>query len=179
MYYATKYVSPVGVITLASDGENLIGLWLEGQKYHGGTVSGPMVESDTLPVFAATKVWLERYFAGQRPAVADLPLAPSGSDFRKAVWGILCDIPYGEVVTYGDIARQMATRLHRESMSSQAVGGAVGHNPISIIIPCHRVVGTGGSLTGYAGGIHTKKRLLALEGVDLDRFSVPTKGTAL
>ena len=120
-----------------------------------------------------------RYFAGGRPPVAELPLAPVGGEFRQAVWKILCDIPYGEVTTYGEIARKMAARGNRRSMSAQAVGGAVGHNPISIIIPCHRVVGAGGSLTGYAGGIAAKIRLLKLEGVDMSRLFMPKKGTAL
>ena len=110
---------------------------------------------------------------------AELPLAPVGGEFRQAVWKILCDIPYGEVTTYGEIARKMAARGNRRSMSAQAVGGAVGHNPISIIIPCHRVVGAGGSLTGYAGGIAAKISLLKLEGADMSRLFMPKKGTAL
>ncbi|WP_295925618.1 methylated-DNA--[protein]-cysteine S-methyltransferase, partial [uncultured Akkermansia sp.] len=125
------------------------------------------------------KDWLDRYFAGGRAPIAQLPLAPVGGEFRQAVWKILCGIPYGEVTTYGEIARKMAARGNRRSMSAQAVGGAVGHNPISIIIPCHRVVGTGGSLTGYAGGIAAKIRLLELEGVDMSRLFMPKRGTAL
>lgn len=136
MYYSTYYSSPLGPLTLASDGEHLAGLWLEGQKYFGDTVSGDMEERDGLPVFAAARDWLDRYFAGGRPPVAELPLAPVGGEFRQAVWKILCDIPYGEVTTYGEIARKMAARGNRRSMSAQAVGGAGGHNPISIIIPC-------------------------------------------
>lgn len=108
-----------------------------------------------------------------------MPLAPVGSEFRQNVWTILCEIPYGEVTTYGDIAKKMAAKMGKAAMSSQAVGGAVGHNPISIIIPCHRVVGANGSLTGYAGGIKTKIKLLELEGVDMSRLFVPTRGTAL
>ena len=179
MYYSTHYSSPLGPLTLASDGEHLAGLWLEGQKYFGDTVSGDMEERDGLSVFAAARDWLDRYFAGGRPPIAELPLAPVGGEFRQAVWKILCDIPYGEVTTYGEIARKMAARGNRRSMSAQAVGGAVGHNPISIIIPCHRVVGAGGSLTGYAGGIAAKIRLLKLEGVDMSRLFMPKKGTAL
>lgn len=178
MTYTTTYASPPGTITLASDGDSLTGLWNEGQKYHGGGVDGPTAPDDGLSVFAAAKGWLDRYFAGERPDASALPLAPAGSDFRRAVWEILRRIPYGEVITYGDIARQMAAKSGRATMSAQAVGGAVGHNPISIIIPCHRVVGTGGSLTGYAGGIPMKIRLLELEGVDVARFSIPKKGTA-
>lgn len=179
MYYSTNYTSPLGTIMLASDGENLIGLWMEGQKYHGGTVPEEMTENDDLPVFAAAKDWLDRYFAGDKPAVSELPLAPTGGEFRQAVWKILCDIPYGECMTYGDIAKKIAVQMNKPGMSGQAVGGAVGHNPISIIIPCHRVIGSNGSLTGYAGGIAKKVKLLEHEGVDVSRLSVPKKGTAL
>lgn len=178
-YYSTHYSSPLGVFTLASDGDHLTGLWLEGQKYFGGTVRGNMEERDGLPVFASAKDWLDRYFAGGTPRISELPLAPAGGEFRQDVWKILCEIPYGEVTTYGELARKIAARGNKRSMSAQAVGGAVGHNPISIIIPCHRVVGAGGSLTGYAGGIAAKIRLLELEGVDMSRLFVPKKGTAL
>jgi methylated-DNA-[protein]-cysteine S-methyltransferase len=167
----------VGLITLASDGGSLAGLWIEGQKYHGG-ISG-MTENGDVPVFTAAKKWLDRYFAGERPVVSELPLAPAGSTFRQEVWRILCEIPYGKVVTYGNIAKKMAAKMNRESMSSQAAGGAVGHNPLSIIIPCHRVVGSNGSLTGYAGGIATKIKLLEREGVDMSSLFVPKSGTAL
>ncbi len=179
MYYSIKYPSPAGIITLASDGNSLVGLWIEGQKYHGGTISDAMAENNHLPVFDTTKRWLDRYFSGEKPGISELPLAPAGGEFRQGIWSILCEIPYGEVITYGDIARKMAAKMNRKSMSSQAVGGAVGHNPISIIIPCHRVVGSNGSLTGYAGGLHTKIKLLELEGVDMSRLFVPSKGTAL
>ncbi len=179
MYYRTTYPSPVGLITLACDGGNLVGVWNEGQKYHGAAISAEMIEKDDMPVFDAAKKWLDRYFAGKKPAASQLPLAPIGSEFRKSVWTILCEIPYGEIITYGEIARKMAAKMNKETMSSQAVGGAVGHNPISIIIPCHRVVGANGSLTGYAGGLKTKVKLLELEGIDMSRLFVPAKGTAL
>jgi len=179
MYYSTIYPSPVGTITLACDNDNLVGLWLEGQKYHGGTIPEEMIENNDLPLFDAVKKWLDRYFTGDKPSISELPLAPIGGKFRQGVWGILCEIPYGEVITYGDIAKKMAVKMNKNSMSSQAVGGAVGHNPISIIIPCHRVVGSNGSLTGYAGGVNTKVKLLELEGVDMSRLFIPTKGTAL
>lgn len=179
MYYATTYAGPPGEITLACDGDHLVGLWLAGQKYFGDTVPETMTTKHELSVFQAAKQWLDRYFAGARPDIAELPLAPVGGAFRQAVWALLCEIPYGQVTTYGEIARKMATRMHKTSMSSQAVGGAVGHNPISIIIPCHRVVGANGSLTGYSGGIKTKAQLLELEGVDMTRLFVPQKGTAL
>ena len=179
MYYSTDYTSPVGKLLLASDGESLIGLWLEGQKYHGGQIGGELTKTDDLPVFAVVKNWLDRYFDGENPSINELPLAPIGSDFRQDIWKLLCEIPYGEVVTYGDLAKKMATKRNLPGMSSQAIGGAVGHNPISIIIPCHRVVGASGSLTGYAGGIDKKIQLLSHEGVDLSRMVVPKKGTAL
>ena len=175
MYYSTTVPSPVGALTLAcdGDGESLVGLWLEGQKYHGDTIPEAMMEKDDMPVFNATKQWLDRYFSDKQPAISDLPLAPIGGAFRQGVWSILCEIPYGQVLTYGEIAKKMGCK------SSQAVGGAVGHNPISIIIPCHRVVGANGSLTGYAGGVQTKIKLLELEGVEMSKLFVPKKGTAL
>ncbi len=179
MYYRTTCPSPVGLMTLACDGDRLVGLWLEGQKYHGGTVPGEMAENSDMPVFRDAIKWLDSYFTGEKPAVSELPLAPVGGAFRRGVWDILRGIPYGEVITYGEIAKQMAAKMGKDSMSGQAVGGAVGHNPISIIIPCHRVVGSNGSLTGYAGGIQTKIKLLRLEGVDMTNLSVPKKGTAL
>jgi methylated-DNA-[protein]-cysteine S-methyltransferase len=179
MYYSTSYPSPLGALTLACDGNNLVGLWIDGQKYHGGTIPEAMTADNDIPVFDAAKEWLDKYFAGKKPAVSELPLAPIGGDFRQEVWGILCEIPYGEVITYGGIAKKMAAKMNKESMSSQAVGGAVGHNPISIIIPCHRVVGSNGSLTGYAGGLDKKVKLLKLEGVDISRMFIPKKGTAL
>jgi len=160
MYYKTNYSSPLCQIMLASDGENLIGLWLEGQKYYGGSVKESMSQKDDLPVFLAAKAWLDRYFRGEKPDISELPLAPAGSDFSKEVWDILCKIPYGEHTTYGGIAKTLAKKHGKKSMSAQAVGGAVGHNPISIIIPCHRVIGANGSLTGYAGGIDKKIKLL-------------------
>jgi len=173
MFYRTTYPSPVGILTLACNRDGLAGLWIAGQKYHGGTIPGAMTEKDDMPVFEAAKQWLDSYFAGGKPAITGLPLAPIGGAFRQSVWGILCEIPYGEVITYGEIAKKIGCG------SAQAVGGAVGHNPISIIIPCHRVVGTNGSLTGYAGGIGVKIKLLELEGADMAKLSVPGKGTAL
>ncbi len=179
MYYSTTYLSPVGTITLASMDGHLVGIWNEGQKYHGSGLAASMTEKDDMPVFDAAKRWLDHYFAGKKPAISELPLSPIGGEFRQHVWRILCEIPYGQVITYGEIAQKVAAKLNKTTMSSQAVGGAVGHNPISIVIPCHRVVGTNGSLTGYAGGIGTKVKLLELEGVDMSRLFVPTKGTAL
>ena len=166
MYYSTNYNSPIGAVMIASDGENIIGLWLEGQAYYGGSVADELSEKDDLPIFAAAKDWLDRYFDGKKPNISELPLAPIGGAFRQAVWSLLCEIPYGECITYGDIA----IKLGKSAAAARAVGGAVGHNPISIIIPCHRVVGADGNLTGYAGGIDKKVKLLKHEGVDCLRL---------
>lgn len=156
-YRFTTCPSPVGRLTLASDGENLVGLWLEGQKYFGQPLlPGACVQDGGLAVFRAARQWLDAYFAGEQPCPGALPLRPAGSAFRQQVWALLCRIPYGATTTYGALAARLAAQMGRPSMSSQAVGGAVGHNPISIIIPCHRVVGSHGSLTGYAGGLAAK-----------------------
>lgn len=167
MYRSTRYDSPVGRLTLCCCEDKLSGLWIEGQKYFGGSVSGEMVPGEA-PVLDQARGWLDRYFAGERPDAGELPLAPAGSPFRQMVWRLLCAIPYGQVSTYGELARRAAAELGRPSMSAQAVGGAVGHNPISIIIPCHRLVGADGSLTGYAGGLDRKLWLLRHEGAELE-----------
>ena len=177
MQYITHYQSPLGSITISSDGTSLTGLWFDGQKYFASTLGADYKEKD-LPVFTEAKRWLDIYFSGNEPDFTPL-LALKGSAFRMAVWQILQSIPYGQTITYGDIARQLAAQTGKTKMSAQAVGGAVGHNPISIIVPCHRVVGTGGSLTGYAGGIAKKIKLLELEGIDTTKFTVSTRGTAL
>lgn len=179
MYCSTTYASPIGMITLACAGDNLVGLWMEGQKYFGDTIPEKLAEKNDMPVFTKTKAWLDRYFAGKKPKISALPLAPIGGEFRQGVWNALCEIPYGEVVTYGGIAKKMAEKMNKRSMSSQAVGGAVGHNPISIIIPCHRVVGSNGSVTGYSGGVDMKLKLLELEGFNTAGLFIPKKGTAL
>lgn len=164
--YKTVYRSPLGELTLASDGENLCGLWLEGQKYFAGTIKEEMKVCPELNIFLQTVRWLDRYFAHRRPEIGELPLSPVGSVFRQTVWTLLCEIPYGEMTTYGEIAKKTAAITGRR-VSARAVGGAVGHNPISIIIPCHRVVGSNGHLTGYAGGVEKKIWLLEHEGMDL------------
>ena len=213
--YYTTYTSPVGALTLTSDGTSLTGLWTEHGKYapdfSDGTASpqasssmdfsdgntspqasssmdfsagntspqapstsrfsGKMTSPARLPVFLQTMQWLDRYFRGENPKM-DLPLAPSGSPFRHLVWDILLTIPYGETITYGAIARQLEAATGKRA-AAQAVGGAVGHNPIGILIPCHRVVGKSGSLTGYAGGLEVKTALLTLEGVDMTKFFLP------
>lgn len=179
MFYSTEYSSPVGKLTIASDGEHIAGLWLAGQKYFLGTLEETPERNDKLEIFDKTKNWLNRYFAGEKPRPKELPLRPIGGAFRQCIWKHLCEIPYGEVATYGAIAKKAAKSLGRESMSAQAAGNAVGHNPISIIIPCHRVVGTNGSLTGYAGGIDKKIQLLQLEQVDMSNLFVPKKSTAM
>ncbi len=225
MTFMTFYESPVGRLTLASDGEALTGLWIEGQKYYLGGLKEMPPRRDALPIFGQTKEWLGRYFAGEKPRPEELPLRPQGSDFQKMIWRYLTEIPYGSLTTYKELAqraaaersrmtwseaeRSCATRSEAErccavqraaggeehtarpkseqsrparpaggekrpvSMSAQAAGGAVGHNPISIIIPCHRVVAADGSLTGYAGGLDVKERLLELEGVDLTKLYRP------
>ncbi len=168
--YSSCFQSPIGELTAVSDGEHIVGLWISGQKYFAGTVKEDMEESPGLQIFRDAKDWLDRYFAGKRPHPLELPLAPCGSEFRHMVWDLLCEIPYGEVTSYGEIAKKIALKTGKKSMSAQAVGGAVGHNPISIIIPCHRVIGKNGDLTGYAGGLEIKRTLLALEGFDVKNF---------
>lgn len=161
MEYITDYESELGRILLAGREDEVTGLWFYGQKYFASTLETEHEEKE-LPIFAETKRWLDAYFCGKKPEM-NLKLFPKGSLFRQEVWKILLEIPYGRVMTYGEIAGKMAEMRGIKSMSAQAVGGAVGHNPISILIPCHRVVGTNGSLTGYAGGIEKKEWLLRLE----------------
>lgn len=168
MLFEAKQPSPLGLITMVSDGTNLVGLYLEGQKYFCSSIrEKPILQSD-LPIFDVTKDWLKRYFSGKKPEIASLSLNPAGSEFRHLIWKLLCEIPYGQTTTYGALAQKASHLLNRPRMSAQAVGGAVAHNPISIIIPCHRVIGSNGSLTGYAGGIDRKVKLLQLEGINID-----------
>lgn len=162
--HVTKISSPVGNLLLASDGQALTGLWLEGQKYFAATLDGDTAEQPELPVFRQAAEWLDAYFK-KLPLPPLPPLSPTGSTFRQAVWNLLLEIPYGQTTTYGELARRL--RESGISAAPQAVGGAVGHNPISILIPCHRVLGADGSLTGYAGGVETKQFLLELEGAAL------------
>ena len=161
MQYVSHYTSPLGEILLAADEVGLTGLWFEGQKYFARTLDENAVENE-LPVFDETKRWLDIYFSGREPEFT-VPIHFIGTAFQNEVWEILCAIPYGKTTTYGEIGKQIAAKRGLASMSAQAVGGAVGHNPISILVPCHRVVGTNGSLTGYAGGLEKKSALLALE----------------
>lgn len=158
----------------ARDGK-LIGAWIQGQKYFAGKLDEELIDvtidSDGINrnVLQDAKCWLDEYFDGKCPEIERLPLAPEGSDFARSVWKRLCQIPYGQTVTYGEIAKEIAAQRGIARMSSQAVGGAVGHNPISIIVPCHRVIGSGGDLTGYAGGIDIKRKLLEHEGFVPDK----------
>ncbi len=179
MIYRATYESPMGKVVMASDGEGIIGLWFKGQKYFGSGLLESAVGKENGPEFDGVKGWLDRYFTGERPEISELLIRPRGSGFRQMVWEMLCQIPYGTLVTYGDIAKKIARKRSLSSFSSQAVGGAVGHNPISIIIPCHRVVGASGNLTGYAGGIDKKIKLLEREGIDLSVLSVPKEGTTI
>lgn len=171
MTYIYHYHSPLGGITISSNGKELTGLWFDGQKYFKDTLLKDCVEKN-LPVFEETKRWLAIYFDGKAPDFTP-PLKMNTTTFRKAVWEILLTIPYGQTMTYGDIADKIAKQRGLAKMSAQAVGGAVGHNSISLIIPCHRVVGTNGSLTGYAGGIEKKVQLLTMEKADMSSLFVP------
>lgn len=179
MIYTTYYNSPIGELLLASDENSLVGLWMVGQKYFCRTILKEGMKQKDTPILIQTKKWLERYFAKEKPDSSELPLAPKGSEFQQAVWQVLREIPFGRTMTYGEIGKQVAKQMGKESMSAQAVGGAVGHNPISIIIPCHRVVGSNGSLTGFAGGLAKKITLLELENVDLSNYFLPVVGRAL
>jgi len=173
-----RYASPLGELLLAAQAGNITGLWLPEQKYYASTLAPDAAEDPSDAALRAVVRWLDRYFAGEKPAAAGLPLAPAGSPFRQKVWRALTEIPYGTVVTYGALAAELSRREGR-AVSARAVGGAVGHNPISILIPCHRVVGADGSLTGYAGGLGKKRWLLDWEGAAMDALYTPKKGTAL
>ena len=169
MQYISSYASPLGEILLSADTACLTGLWFPGQKYFARTLGPDPVERE-IPVFTQTKHWLDLYFSGRRPDFTP-PMHLSGTDFQRDVWQLLAAIPYGEIRTYGQVAQALAEMRGLPHMSAQAVGGAVGRNPISILIPCHRVVGSRGSLTGYAGGLEKKAALLSLERADLSRFA--------
>ena len=177
MIFIQHYDSPLGGILLSADEIGLTGLWFDGQKFFARDLPAERVEQNT-PTLSEVKRWLDIYFTGKEPDFMP-PLHPIGSAFRRSVWDILLRIPYGQTSTYGEIARQLAEKQGRPRIAAQAVGGAVGHNKISIIIPCHRVVGTNGSLTGYAGGIDKKVKLLEWEHTDMTGLFVPREGTAL
>lgn len=169
--YTLHYDSPLGGILLAADEVGLTGLWFDGEKYFADTLN-PEHKAQETPILREAKRWLDVYFRGQEPDFTP-PLHPIGSPFRQEVWALLLQIPYGQTMTYGALAKQLAAMHGLSRMSAQAVGGAVGHNEISIIIPCHRVVGTNGSLTGYAGGIDKKAKLLTLEKIRMEHLFPP------
>ncbi len=173
MEYIHHYDSPLGGITIASDGKAITGLWFDGQKYFADILDKDFEEKE-LPVFEQTDQWLNIYFSGNAPGFTP-SLKMKTTPFRKAVWEIMLTIPFGQTMTYGMIADRIAKQKGLSRMSAQAVGGAVGHNAISLIIPCHRVVGANGSLTGYAGGLDRKVKLLSLERVDMSALFVPEK----
>ena len=162
LQYTMTYASPLGELLLACDDTGLTGLWFAGAKYYANGLD-PAAQQQRTPILADTAKWLDQYFSGKIPDFMP-PLHPAGTPFQHAVWALLCNIPYGETITYGDLARQLAAKRGIAHMSAQAIGGAVGHNKISILIPCHRVLGANGSLTGYAAGTETKAALLKLEG---------------
>ena len=172
MHYLNHYESPLGTMTMASDGEHLTGLWFDGQKYDRSTIDGNAELKPHLPVFTQTTQWLDAYFGGTDPGFTP-PISVEGSDFRKMVSSIMLSIPFGATSTYARIAAEVARRTGRTHMSAQAVGGAVGRNPIVLIVPCHRVLASDGSLRGYAGGVDRKERLLQREGVNMSGLSTP------
>ena len=165
MIYYILYNSPIGQLTIASDKENIIGLWIEKQKYFKSTISENVIEDNSLSILQDVKCWLDRYFNGDRPQINELPLKPKGTEFRLLVWKIPCEIPYGQVITYKDIPKKICKIMNKDKMSAQEIGSTISHNPISIIIPCHRVIGSDNTLKGYAGGIDKKEKLLNFEGV--------------
>lgn len=177
MIYTSEYASPLGLMTLACDETAVFGLWFNGQKYFANNLPQATVRQER-PLLQQVRQWLDIYFSGHEPDFLP-PLRYDSTPFRKLVGDIMLTIPYGSTMTYGAIAAEAAKRLGEPRMSAQAVGGAVGHNPISLLIPCHRVVGANGSLTGYAGGLARKLRLLELERADLSGCFVPKRGTAL
>lgn len=179
MEYKSLYESPVGTIILTSDGKFLTGLWFTTSRFLDLRKVEIEQVRDELKIFNISKNWLERYFKGEQPDINEVPIKLIGTEFSKKVWEILKAIPYGKTITYGDIAEKIAKEKGIKRMSAQAVGHAVGYNPISIIIPCHRVIGANGNLTGYGGGIETKIGLLKHERVNIDKLYRPKKGNAL
>lgn len=161
--YRSTITSPIGKLTLISDGEYLNGLFIENQKYFLENIRSELIEKDNLDIFIKTKKWIDEYFSGENPEPSNLKLKPKGTLFQETVWQELLNIPYGKTTTYKELGKIVANKLNRKNSAAQAIGNAVSHNPISIIIPCHRVIGTNGNLTGYAGGLDKKEYLLKLE----------------
>lgn len=175
MHYLNHYESPLGAMTMASDGEHLTGLWFDGQKYDRSTIDGNAELEPHLPVFTQTTQWLDTYFGGTDPGFTP-PIRVEGSDFKRMVTSIMLSIPFGATSTYARIAAEVARRTGRKQMSAQAVGGAVGHNPIALIVPCHRVLASDGGLRGYAGGVDRKEWLLKMEGVNMSGLTTAGDG---
>lgn len=170
--YTSTYDSAIGSLLLAADDIGLVGLWLNSDRFYANLLANCESVVKETPILEAVKRWLDVYFSGREPKI-ELPIHLIGTPFRQEVWQLLLQIPYGQVATYGDLAKKMAEKRGVAYMSAQAIGGAVGHNEISIIIPCHRVIGANGNLTGYAGGIDKKLKLLELEGVDTKKLFLP------
>lgn len=169
--YVQTYQSPIGELFLTSDGQMLTGVYYNQSEWSKNNWKNERVDKD-LPLFFKVRQWLDAYFKGQNPMI-DFSLGPKGTVFQQMVWKKLLEIPYGQTTTYGQIAQEIAKELNKEAMSAQAVGGAVGSNPISIIIPCHRVIGKTGSITGYGGGIERKLKLFAIEKIQESSYFVP------
>lgn len=179
MVFFTVYeTNLIGALTLASDGASITGCWFDNDRYFGYGVDGPMERDDSVPVFGQARGWLDRYFAGEAPDPRELPLGARATEFQMRVREAMLDIPHGTTTTYGEIAKRLEKETGKRQ-SPRAVGGAVGHNPLCLIVPCHRVVGANGNLTGFGGGIDMKVKLLTFEKAMQDSFTLPTKGTAL
>jgi methylated-DNA-[protein]-cysteine S-methyltransferase len=179
MTYLTEYETPIiGTLTLSSDGTSITGCWFDNDRYFGYGIDEPVERKDDLAVFELARRWLDRYFAGDAPDPRELPLAARATAFQQHVREAMLDIPYGQTTTYGAIAKRIEQKTGKRQ-SARAVGGAVGHNPLCLIVPCHRVVGSNGSLTGFGGGIDMKIKLLEHEHAMKDSFKRPKKGTAL
>ena len=167
MKYKTNYKSVVGTLTLISDGQSLTHIIFEKEPYYQSVKKEAQINND-LKIFKQTKNWLDKYFNKENPSISELPLDLQGTKFQIKVWNILKTIPYGQTITYGDISKKINSK-----MASRAVGRANAHNPIPIIIPCHRVVGTNNNLTGYSGGLDIKIKLLQLENIDITKYKLP------
>ena len=174
MKYISYYNSPLGKIMLTSDGEAVTGAWFEGEPEFEPDRNKNVTSKKEIPVLREARAWLDMYFSGKNPGKISL-IRLEGTKFQKRVWAVLFQIPYGKTMTYGAIAKEIMKETGQKKMSAQAVGGAVGRNPVSLFCPCHRVIGAGGKLTGYAGGVDKKRALLALEKADMTGCFVPSK----